>query len=115
MAVFSKVILSGSTNGKGINVAGTSTADADVIHAAGATNLDEIWLYASNNGASAVKLTIEYGDADAADNIEITIPGEAGPVLVIPGFILTGSEDIQAFAGTTAVITIFGYVNRITA
>ena len=114
MATFAKMILSGSTNGKGVNVAGTSTADADVIHAAHATALDEIWLYASNNGAAAVKLTLEYGDADAADNIELTIPGESGLVLVLPGLILTGSEDIQAFAATTAVITLFGYVNRIT-
>ena len=114
MATFAKMILSGSTNGKGVNVAGTSTADADVIHAAHATALDEIWLYASNNGAAAVKLTLQYGHADAADNIALTIPGETGLVLVLPGLILTGSEDIQAFAATTAVITLFGYVNRIT-
>ena len=72
-----------------------------------------IWAYASNNSANVVKLTIEFGDADAADNIEVTIDAEAGLVLIIPGLILTGSEDIQAFAGTTAVITIHGYVNRI--
>lgn len=113
MATFTKMILSGSTNGKGINVAGTSTADADVIHAAHATSLDEVWLYASNNSANIVRLTIEFGDADAADNIEVTIDAEAGLVLIIPGLILTGSEDIQAFADTTAVITIHGYVNRI--
>ena len=115
MPTFSKLILSGSINGKGINVAGTATATADVIHTAGATDLDEVWLYASNNGAAAVKLTIEYGDPDVPDNIELTIPGESGLVLVIPGLLLMGSEDIQAFAATTAVITIFGYVNRIVA
>jgi hypothetical protein len=109
-----KMILSGSTNGKGIIVAGTGTASADVIHTAHATSLDEVWLYASNNSATAIKLTIEWGDADVDDNIELAIPGESGLVLVIPGLILTGSEDIQAFAETTNVITIHGYCNRIT-
>jgi hypothetical protein len=108
-----KAKLSGSTNGKGIVVAGTATASADVIHAAHATYLDEIWLYAVNISATAVKLTVEWGDADEADNIELAIPGESGLVLVIPGLILTGSEDVQAFAATTNVVVIHGYINQI--
>jgi hypothetical protein len=115
MATYEKVKLSGSTNGRGIPVAGTATASADVIHTAGATALDEVWLYAQNISSTASKLTLEWGSATAiGDNIEITIPAESGLTLVIPGLLLTGSLDVQAFADVTNVINIFGYVNRIT-
>ena len=112
---FSKVLLSGSTNGKAVKVAATATAGT-TIHTAHATALDEIWLYAVNSSASSVKLTIEYGEATAPDgNIEVTILPEAGLVTVIPGLILTGSLVVKAFAGTANVIMLSGYVNRITA
>ena len=117
MATYSKVLLSGSTNGKQIKVAATATAGT-TIHTAtsGATNLDEIWLYAVNSSSSAVKLTIEWGEATAPDgNIEVTVPAEDGYMLVVPGLLLQNSLVVKAFAGTTNVILINGYVNRITA
>jgi hypothetical protein len=116
MATFSKIPLSASTNGKGILVAATATTGT-TIHTAGSgtANFDEVWMYASNNSASSVKLTIEYGSTAVADNIEITIPGESGLVLVIPGLFLNNSLLVTAFAGTTNVITMHGYVNRVTA
>jgi hypothetical protein len=117
MATYSKVLLSGSTNGKQIKVAATATAGT-TIHTAtsGATNLDEIWLYAVNSSSSAVKLTIEWGEATAPDgNIEVTVPAEDGYMLVAPGLLLQDSLVVKAFAGTTNVILINGYVNRITA
>lgn len=114
MATFSKLPLSGSTNGKGIQVAATSTTGT-TIHTAvsGTSSFDEVWLYATNTSASAVKLTVEYGGTAAADNIEITIPGESGLVLVVPGLFINNSLVVTAFAGTTNVITIHGYVNRV--
>ena len=115
MATFSKVLLSGSTQGKGIKVAATSTAGT-TIHTAvtGTTDMDEIWIYAVNSSATAVKLTIEWGEATAPDgNIELTIPAESGLVLVIPGLLLHNSLVVKAFAGTGDVIVIHGYVNRI--
>ena len=117
MVTYSKVLLSGSTNGKQIKVAATATAGT-TIHTAtsGATNLDEIWLYAVNSSSSAVKLTIEWGEATAPDgNIEVTVPAEDGYMLVAPGLLLQDSLVVKAFAGTTNVILINGYVNRITA
>lgn len=117
MATYSKVLLSGSTNGKGIKVAATSTPGT-TIHTAGSgtSNNDEIWLYAVNSGSAAVKLTIEWGEATAPDgNIEVTIPGESGLFLVVPGLLLQNSLVVKAFAGTGDVIIIHGFVNRITA
>lgn len=115
MATYSKLKLSGSTDGKGIKVVQTATA-GDTIHTAHATAIDEIWLYAVNSQAAAVKLTLEWGEATAPDgNIEVTIPGESGLYLIVPGLLLTNSLVIKAFADTASVVIIHGFVNRITA
>lgn len=117
MATYSKELLSGSTQGKQIKVVQTSTAGT-TIHTAvsGTTDLDEIWIYAVNSSSSAVKLTLEWGQADAPDgNIEVLVPAEDGYMLVVPGLLLQNSLVLKAFAGSANVILINGYVNRITA
>jgi hypothetical protein len=123
MATLSKLCLqpAGTTGtGLAIKVAATETAGT-AIHTASdtATTIDEIWLYAVNTSASSVKLTIEWGQADAPDgNIEVTVQPEAGLVTIIPGLLLQGNASakvVRAFAATANVITIHGFVNRITA
>jgi hypothetical protein len=119
MASFTKLHLSASANGRPIKVAQTATAGT-TIHTTGisSSNLDEIWLYANNTDTTDRKLTIEYGGASSPDDlIEITIPAEAGLVLIIPGLLLSGDgasgRAVRAFAATANVINITGYVNRI--
>jgi hypothetical protein len=113
MATYTKLKLSGSTDGKQIKVAANATPGT-TIHAAHATDLDEIWIYCVNSSATGVKLTVEWGEATAPDgNIEETIPAESGYVLVIPGMVLTNSLVVKAFAGTANVLLINGFVNRI--
>jgi hypothetical protein len=120
MATYSKVLLSGSTQGKAIKVAATASAGT-TIHATGtsATIEDEIWLYAYNSSSVTVALTIQFGGTTAVDNdIKLSIPATSGLTLVIPGLILTGTgsaaNTVAAYAATANVITISGYVNRIT-
>lgn len=120
MATYAKTILSGSTDGRAIKVAATATAGT-TIHTGSATasTLHEIWLYAVNSSPSAaVKLTIEWGGTSSPDDhIELTIQPESGLVLVAPGLLIKGNATplvVRAFAGTTNVITIHGYVNTIT-
>lgn len=114
MATFSKVVFSGSTSGADILVAATATAGT-LIHTANATALDEIWLFAQNNHTSDVVLTIEFGGTTSTkDLVILTIPTKSGLVNVIPGICLTGSLVVRAFAATANVISIAGYVNRIT-
>ncbi len=119
MATYAKTILSGSTDGKAIKVVGTATGSATTIHtgSATATTLHEIWLYAVNSSAAAVKLTIEWGGvASPDDHIELTIQPESGLVLVAPGLLIKGNATpllVRAFAGTASVITIHGYVHTI--
>lgn len=115
MATFSKLPLSGSTNGRQILVAATATPGT-LIHTAvsGTSSLDEIWLYAVNTSTSAVKLTLEYGGVTAPnDHIELTVAAESGLVLVSPGLVLNNALVVRAFAATTNVLAISGYVNRI--
>ena len=120
MATFSKVKLSGSTDGRGILVAATATAGT-LIHTGSstATTLDEVWLYAMNTSAADVKLTLEWGGVTSPnDLIEQTITTEAGLTMLAPGLLIKGNSTaliVRAFAATTNVITIHGYVNQITA
>lgn len=117
MATATKEKLSGSTDGKQIKVAATATAGTLIHTATSSTTTvwDEIWLWANNTQSAAVVLTIEWGGTTSPDNlIELTIPGETGAMLVIPGWILQNSLVVRAFAGTGNVVMISGYVNRIT-
>ena len=114
MPTFSKTLLSGSTNGASTLVSASATPGT-VIHTAqsGTSGLDEVWLYADNSSTSAVKLTVEFGGTAEKDQIEISIAGESGLILVVPGLVLNNSLVTRAFAGTANVISISGYVNRI--
>ena len=114
---FTKIKLSGSTDGLGILVDDNATA-GKTIHT-GPTDtdqMDEVWIYAANYDTTDRKLTIEYGTASAGGIIEQTITAEAGLTLVIPGLIIVGNGSpkvIAAFAATTSAIQLFGYANRI--
>ena len=121
MATFTKVLLSGSSQGKAIKIsATTSGSNGTTLHATGTSSsvIDELWLYAYNSSSSAVVLTIQWGGITAVDNeYKLSIPATSGLTLVVPGLILTGdgttATTTRAYAGTTNVITISGYVNRI--
>jgi hypothetical protein len=118
MATFSKSTLSGSTDGKAILVAATATAGT-LIHTGPTvtTSFHEVWLYAVNTSTSNVKLTIEWGEATAPNgNIEYTVAAENGLYLIVPGLLLKGNATaltVRAFAATTNVIAIHGFVNQI--
>ena len=119
MATYSKQLLSGSTQGKAIKVVATASVGT-TIHTTGtsATAIDEVWLWAYNSSGSAVNLTIQFGGTATPDNdILLAIPAVSGLTLVVPGLILAGTgaagNTVAAYAGTTNVITITGYVNRV--
>jgi hypothetical protein len=115
MATYSKELLSGSTQGKGILVAATSSAGT-LLHTAvsGTTDLDEIWLYAVNTHSADIKLTLEWGEATEPNgNIEITVPFEEGLMLLVPGLLLQNGLTVKAFASIANEIVIHGYANKI--
>lgn len=118
MASFTKKILSGSTDGRGVLVAATSSPGT-TIHTGSSTaaTIQEIWLYASNPDTTQYTLTVQWGGTTSPnDYITIPIPAQTGLFLISPGLILKGNATplvIKAFASTTNKITIMGYVNEI--
>ena len=120
MATAVKRKLSGSTNGRGIEIS-ASTSPGTLIHTAvsGTTNgtYDEIWLFAQNSSTEDVSLTIQFGGtSDPDDNIIVGVAGNSGLMLVVPGLILQNSCVVRAFVsgGVEDCPVIFGFVNSIT-
>jgi len=122
MATFTKLALqpAGTTgDGLGILVAATATAGT-AIHTASATSttIDEIWLYAYNNAGTTVNTTLEFGGVTAPkDVIKFTLASQSGLTLVCSGLVIQGNATpkvVRAFAATANVVSIFGFVNRIT-
>lgn len=116
--------LSGSTQGEPIKVTATSTPGTS-IHSTGtsATVVDRLYLWANNtqaaSTASTVLLTLEWGAATAPDfNIQTPISGQGGLQMIVDGLPLLGNGSValtvKAFAATTAVINVTGYVLRVT-
>lgn len=112
---YKKRKLSASSDGRGVKVEAISSPGT-LIHTAlanvAANEWDEVWLRVVNTTASAVKLTIEWGDTTADDQIEITIPPEAGFTEVIPGHVLQNGMEVRAFAASANALIVHGYVNR---
>jgi len=114
MGTISKELLSGSTQGQPIIITAT-TSPGTIVHTTGtsSTTIDEIWLYANNDSAVQVTLTVQYGTG----NIVVGIPSRTGLSILLPGLALTGNgitgTVVRAFAGTTSVISVVGYLNRI--
>jgi len=120
---FTKLALqpAGTTgDGLGILVVATATAGT-AIHTASstATTIDELWLYAYNNHSSSVVLTVEFGGVTSPkDVIKSTLATQAGLVLICAGLVIQGNATakvVRAFAATASQVSLFGYVNRITA
>ena len=124
MAVFSKLAFqpTGGTTGtgRGIKVAATAIGTTPtVIHTGSATPsvIDEVWIWAQNNHTADVAVRIGFGNTtDPDDIIEYTVKTKGGLFLIVPGLLLQGNATpltVKAAAGTTNVITLFGFVNRI--
>ncbi len=112
----SRIPLSGSTHGRGVKVAATSSSGT-TIHTAtsSTTDCDVITLYAYNSSGSAVNLTIQWGGTTSVDDdIKLSIPAASGLTLIAPDLVLRNSLVIRAYAGTADVVTIHGFANRVT-
>jgi hypothetical protein len=117
MATYSRLLLSGSTNGREVPVAATATPGTP-IHTAvsGTTSFDEVYLWASNVTGAAATLTIEWGGVtDPGDHAckALSIPANSPPIPIMTGQVLNNALLIKAFSGTASAINISGYVNRI--
>lgn len=118
MATAVKRKLSGSTDGKPIKVAATSSTGTTIHTAVAGTTagtFDEVWLWAFNSDTSDRTLTVEFGGTTAPDyNIVVTVPLKTGLMLVVPGLILQNGAVVTAFASAANVVCLSGFVNAIT-
>lgn len=114
MTTFSKVIFTESVLGEPIRISAT-TSVGDLIHDVvdGYVNMDEVWLYASNTTSTDVIITVQLGDVQASSEVVQTVAAQSVS-LIIPGIPIQGDGKIRAYAGTTDVINVFGWINRIT-
>lgn len=117
MATYSKLVLSGSTNGKLVKVTGAVSSDAVTIHTAvsGTSDFDEIWLYANCTHTTDVNLTILWGGSTTDDEITMAIPNGSGLYQIVPGNPLQNGAVVTAYAGVANVVYISGFVNRVVA
>jgi hypothetical protein len=114
LPTYTKHILTGSTNGRGVQVVATASTGTTIHTAtAVASILDEVWLYAVNHGAAVVDLTVECGGTTSGDRIEVGVPPQQGLMAVIPGFCFSGGVVIAAYASVASGLTLHGFVNRI--
>ena len=111
-----KLPLSGSTNGKRIKIAATSTP-GPTIHTATSSSTDtwdEVWINVYNSDTVSREITIEWGEATAPDgNIKLTVASKSGLTQMVFGDPIQNSLVVKAFAAAANVVTVGGYVNRI--
>jgi hypothetical protein len=122
MATYSKVLLSSSSTGAPTTVTST-TSTGTTIHTTGTSSsvIDEVWLYANNTSTSPVLLTVQFGGTGSVQHAKpITLAPQSGDVLIVAGLPLKGDgttgSSVYAFAPQilgVSVITISGYINRI--
>ena len=118
MGTWSKIILSGSTDGEGIPVTGLTPSQGTVIHTAvtGVTDsVYEILLYAYSSATVTRELGIAIGPTTATGSrYTHTLP--AGELIglqpVMPGLVLRNAKVIKAFVTVADAVNLFGWVNR---
>ena len=115
---YARFLLSGSTNGRQIPVAATSTPGT-TIHTAvtGTTSFDEIYLWVANVTSTDRNLTIEWGGVLApGDHLisVVSIPANCPRFNICTGEVLNNGLIVRAFASAANALNIGGYVNRIT-
>ena len=117
MAIYSKKVFSGCTNGAALAIGTATTDGGTLVHTAvtatGADQADEIWVWAFNESAADVTINYRHGTATAASLGSIfTVPKQDGLFLVSPGLILNGALTSRCFASASGVHVV-GYVNSV--
>jgi hypothetical protein len=129
MGTYSKILLSGSTDGQAISVTGTAATVHTLIHTSvtGATNaFDEMYVYAHNTAtvASIVRFTVAATGAASSVTAqtfgyELTAGGDvvytAGLILVVPGLMARNTKALLAWCTAVGKVNLRGYVHRYTS
>jgi len=116
MAVYSRQLLSGSTNGKPIPVVAIVTIGTTIHTAvAGAASFDELYCWVTNVTGAAATLTIEWGAAGTGSQMttSYSIPANSAPTQIVFGQVLQNGLLCTMFSSVASALNITGFVNRI--
>lgn len=117
MLTLSKIPLSGSTHGRGIEVTTTAPIDGSdtAVHTgqASTTLTDWVTLYAYNDHTTdTLDLHLGWGGTtDPDDFIIVPVPPQEGLLLVVPGLPIRNSLAVVASASGTGIV-LYGFVMR---
>lgn len=117
MGTYSKIVLSGSTDGEPIRLTATAPSTANTIHTSitgAAQSIDEVWLYAQPQVTTAFILSISLGATTVTSRIKHTVTGDdlKGLILTAPGLVGRNEKVFKAWVTTTDICDIWGFVNR---
>lgn len=117
MATFTKVLLSGSTGGRNVKVAATSSPGT-LIHTTGtsATIIDEITLTVINmSSAAATALVQNGGTTSTDDHIQMSLdPYEVRQLVICLCGTGAAGREVRVVGSSANIINVAGWVNRIT-
>lgn len=117
MAAYTRLLLSGSTNGRPIKVVATATPGTTAHTAVtGTAGFDEVYLWATNTDTSARTLTIQFGGTTDPDDLIVkafTLPASSPAIPILTGQNINNGLVVRAFASAANVVLVSGYVNRI--
>lgn len=116
---YTRQLLSGSTNGRMIEVNATSSPGTTIhtVQATATAAREEVIAYAVRGSTATGDqlLTVEFGGTATEDQVVVLVNELDSPSLVIPGVSLTATTSIvRAFATATGLFRIMGWVNRAT-
>lgn len=104
--------LSGSTHGRGVKVGAVATPGTTIHTGQASTTLtDVVTLYATNFDTVVQRLSIEWGGTTSPDDIMVFDIPPKSTVPIVLDAIIRNSLVIKAFAVTTNLVVIFGFVN----
>ena len=120
MPVYSRQILSGSTNGRPI-ILNTATAGVEVhtVQATSTAARESLWLWARNNDNSAAQMTLVLISATATNTMPVFLAARSDPneayKKVFLGVPLVGTDTmVRAYTATISnAVTLLGFVNRV--
>lgn len=119
MSTYSKEMLSGATDGRGIKVVATAIGSGTTIHTCGgastATKPDLVTLYAMNSDTAQRILTLGWGGTTSPDDlIVMTLQPNDGLVPITYQLYLRNSLIVKAACDAANKVILFGHVDRIT-
>ena len=103
--------LSGSTNGRPIQITGTGSGSSVTIHSPGSGNTDNVFLRATNRSDDTITLTLEWGTTGTANLLEFLVPANS-TVEILNGTVLVGTDTITAYASTANELSVIGRRER---